>query len=121
MKGKNSMVIYLLFIAYVLLSSTGLVIFKLGTNGIGFTILGVNITIKMLIGMFCYGMSFLLWLYIVSKVNLTIAMPFSVAIVNTLVVVESCIVLKEKITMPQTIGIFLIIIGVMVMTCGIEK
>jgi len=121
MKGKTNMIICLLFIAYVILSSTGLVIFKLGTSGVGFTILGLNITIKMLAGIFCYGMSFLIWLYIVSKVNLTFAMPLSVAIVNTLVIVESCIFLKEKITIPQTVGIFLIIIGVMIMTAGIKK
>lgn len=121
MKGKNNMIIYLLFIAYIILSSTGLVIFKLGTTGLGFQIFGFNITLKMIIGIICYGASFLLWLYIVSKVNLTIAMPLSVAFVNTLVVVESCLILKEKITLQQTIGIFLIIIGVMVMTGNIKK
>lgn len=121
MKGNNNMIIYLLFIIYVILSSSGLVLFKLGTVGSGIQIFGINITLKMIIGVICYGMSFLLWLYIVSKVNLTIAMPLSVALVNTLVVVESCIFLKEKITLQQTIGIFLIIIGVMVMTGNIKK
>ena len=72
--------------------------------------------LKMFLGIICYGCSFLLWMYIVSKLNLTIAMPLSVAIVNTLVVLESCLILKEKITLTQGIGIFIIIIGVIVMT-----
>ncbi len=110
--------IILLFIIYVILSSSGLVLFKLGTSGSGLTILGFTITLKMLFGIICYGMSFLLWLFIVSKVNLTVAMPLSVALVNTLVVVESCVFLKERISIQQGIGIFIIIFGVMVMTSG---
>ena len=120
MKGNKKM-IYLLFVLYIILSSTGLVIFKLGTTSTGFQIFGFTLTLKMLIGMFCYGMSFLLWLYIVSKVNLTIAMPLSVAFVNTLVVVESCIFLKEKIKAGQILGIFLVVLGVMIMTYSIKK
>ena len=66
----------------------------------------------MILGLVCYGCSFILWMLIVSKMNLTIAMPLSVAFVNTLVLVESCMFLKEKITLLQGIGIFIIIFGV---------
>lgn len=118
MKGKNKKMIYLLFALYVILASSGLVLFKLGTTdtNTGILLFGINITLKMFLGIICYGCSFLLWMYIVSKLNLTIAMPLSVAIVNTLVVLESCLILKEKITLTQGIGIFIIIIGVIVMT-----
>lgn len=112
----------ILFIVYVVLSSSGLVLFKLGVNNanINFTLFGLSISfsIKMLVGIVCYGLSFLLWLYLVSKLNLTIAMPLSVALVNTLVVVESCMFLNEKITLVQGIGIFVIIFGVTLVTCG---
>lgn len=118
MKKKGNSMIYLLFIIYVICSSTGLVLFKLGTTGAGISILGFNITLKMLIGIVCYGFSFILWLFIVSKVDLTIAMPLSVALVNTLVVIESCLLLKEKITIIQGIGIFVVISGVMLITAG---
>ncbi len=106
----------ILFIIYVILSSSGLVLFKLGTTNtnINFNLFGVHLafSLKMIIGILCYGFSFLLWLYLVSKLNLTIAMPLSVALVNTLVIVESCIFLNEKITLIQGIGIFIIILGV---------
>lgn len=108
--------IYILFIIYVILSSSGLVLFKLGTTGNGINILGFVITLKMILGIFCYGLSFILWLYIISKLNLTFAMPLSVAIINTLVVVESCIFLNEKITIGQGVGIFMIILGVTLIT-----
>ena len=116
------MKIVILFILYVFLASSGLVLFKLGSSNttIHFSIMGFNINFscKMLAGIMCYGFSFLLWLYIVSNMNLTFAMPLSIALVNTLVILESCVLLKEKITIQQGIGIFIVILGVVVMTCG---
>ena len=120
MKGENKIMIYLLFFLYIILSSSGLVLFKLGTanTNILFSILGINISLKMIIGGMFYIFSFVLWLYIVSKMNLTIAMPISVALVNTLVVVESCLILKEKISLVQGIGILIIITGVILVVGG---
>lgn len=117
-KGNSKMVI--LFILYIILASSGLVLFKLGNTNPNFHITLLNIKIafsfKMILGILCYGFSFLLWLYIISKMNLIVAMPLSVALVNTLVVIESLVFLKEKISLIQGIGIITIIIGVMIMT-----
>lgn len=121
MKRGNSMIIVILFVLYVVLASSGLVLFKLGTiNGSIIKVFGITIPFswKMLIGIICYGCSFLLWLYIVSHMNLTFAMPLSVAIVNMLVIVESCTFLKEKITITQGIGIFVVMLGIAIMTWG---
>lgn len=110
------MVSVILFILYVVLSSSGLILFKLGTlnPNINLNIFGLNLifSIKSIVGVFCYGCSFLLWLVIVSRMNLTIAMPLSVAIVNTMVLIGSYLFLNEKISLIQGIGIFIIIIGV---------
>ena len=122
MRRGNKMKLIIMFVCYVLLASSGLVLFKMGSINTNLTLnlLGVtiNYSLKMILGLLCYGFSFILWMLIVSKMNLTIAMPLSVAIVNTLIVVESCLVLKEKISITQGIGIFVIIIGVCVMTFG---
>jgi len=122
MERKNKKMIVVLFILYVLLASSVLILFKLGSinPNINLDILGFHISfsIKSLIGMFCYVCSFILWLIIVSRMNLTVAMPLSVAIVNTLVVVGSCIFLKERISLTQGIGIFIILSGVMILTSG---
>ena len=104
---------------YVNLSSSGLILFKLGSGIVDFNlnILGIKLALsfKTIFGIFCYGCSFLLWLYIVSKNDLTIIMPLSVALTNTLVVVGSCIFLKESLTLTQGIGIFVVIFGVVLM------
>lgn len=111
-----------MFTCYVLLASSGLILFKLGSINNNLTLnvfgLSINYSVKMILGLLCYGFSFILWMLIVSKMNLTIAMPLSVAIVNTLVIVESCIILKEKITTIQGIGIFIVLFGVCIMTWG---
>ena len=110
------MAIVIMFICYVLLASSGLILFKLGSlnPNLAFNIFGfgINFSIKMILGLFCYGISFVLWMIIVSKINLTIAMPLSVAIVNTLVLIESCVFIGERISILQFIGIFVIILGV---------
>lgn len=110
------MELVIMFTCYVLLASSGLILFKLGSANSNLTLnlfgLSINYSIKMILGLVCYGCSFILWMLIVSKMNLTIAMPLSVALVNTLVLVESCMFLKEKITLLQGIGIFIIIFGV---------
>lgn len=117
-KGNNRMII--LFILYVVLASSGLILFKIGNTNANFHITLLNFkidfSISMIIGILCYGFSFLLWLFIVSKMNLTLAMPLSVALVNTLVVIESLIILKEKISFIQGIGIITIIAGVIIIT-----
>ena len=116
------MKIIIMFTCYVLLASSGLILFKLGSINNNLTLnvfgLSINYSVKMILGLLCYGFSFILWMLIVSKMNLTIAMPLSVAIVNTLVIVESCIILKEKITMIKGIGIFIVLFGVCIMTWG---
>lgn len=116
------MKLIIMFTCYVLLASSGLILFKLGSANSNLTLnifgLSINYSIKMILGLLCYGCSFILWMLIVSKMNLTIAMPLSVAIVNTLVLVGSCIVLKEKISLMQGVGIFIIILGVCIMTGG---
>ena len=114
------MELVIMFTCYVLLASSGLILFKLGSANSNLTLnlfgLSINYSIKMILGLVCYGCSFILWMLIVSKMNLTIAMPLSVALVNTLVLVESCMFLKEKITLLQGIGIFIIIFGVSLMS-----
>ena len=122
MESRGKIVNIILFIMYVILSSSGLILFKLGTMNpnIHFSIIGftIDISIKSIIGILCYGISFLLWMMIISRSNLTIAMPLSIALVNTLVIVGSCFFLKEKITLIQGIGIFIVIFGVCIMSWG---
>lgn len=65
----------------------------------------------MLLGIFCYLCSFLLWLVIVSRTQLTFAMPLSVGVVNTLVFLGSARFLGEEITPTKIAGLVVIVLG----------
>lgn len=110
------------FLIYVLFSSAGLILFKLGSGNTTFALnlLGfkISLSIKMIIGVLCYGISFLLWLYIVSYSKLSFVYPLSIALVNIVVLFGSCVFLKESITLTHVIGMVIIIIGVSLMSIG---
>lgn len=114
--------IYILFTIYVLLSSSGLLLFKIGSKDIVFNFIkGINISINWmsLLGIICYMISFILWLVIVSKVKLTWAFPLSIALVNTIIFIASSIIFKETITITQIMGVILITLGVTLI--GVQK
>lgn len=115
-KGTTSkMVLVVLFAVYALLSAGGLVLFKLGGQDaalqLGKTGFSLTLSWKMLLGIFCYLCSFLLWLVIVSRTQLTFAMPLSVGVVNTLVFLGSARFLGEEITPTKIAGLVVIVLG----------
>ena len=115
-KGTTSkMVLVVLFAVYALLSAGGLVLFKLGGQDAAFhlgkTGFSLALSWKMLLGILCYLCSFLLWLVIVSRTQLTFAMPLSVGIVNTLVFLGSARFLGEEITPTKIAGLVVIVLG----------
>lgn len=98
-------------------SSMGLVLFKLGgktkalikfSNGI----LNLNISLTSLIGLLCYAFSFLLYLILVSKFNLSKIYPITTGIIFICVMVASVLLLKEQVTMTSLLGSALILVGV---------
>lgn len=107
--------IVVLFTIYIFLSAGGLILFKLGSKDLKLDInsIGFNMSINWLVvcGVICYLCSFILWLVIVSKMNLSMAMPISVGLVNALVLLGSALVLKESISIVQWAGTFVILIG----------
>lgn len=111
----NSMLLVVLFAVYALLSAGGLVLFKLGGRDaaleLGRTGFSVSLSWKMLLGIFCYLCSFLLWLVIVSRTQLTFAMPLSVGVVNILVFLGSSRFLGEQITPTKILGLAVIVLG----------
>lgn len=115
-KGTTSkMVLVLLFAVYALLSAGGLVLFKLGGQDAAFQVgktgFSLALSWKMLLGILCYLCSFLLWLVIVSRTQLTFAMPLSVGIVNALVFLGSAHFLGERITPLKILGLAVIVLG----------
>jgi len=111
----------LLLIAYVLSTSGGLVLLKLGTTGglpVSFVdnALKFNFNLLAMGGIFLYGLSFLLYIYLISKFQLGYIVPLTTALVYTLVFIASYFVFHEVFTIVKVIAIALIISGVIILS-----
>lgn len=106
----------LLIVIYMMLSTFGLIMIKTGTatttfsmNLIGFT---MSLDWKLLIGFFSYILSFLFWMIVISKYDLSYIYPIVTAILFVVVMVSSAIFLKESISTKQIISVIIILVGV---------
>ena len=113
---------YLSALISIVLGAVAQYFLKLGVNAVSeksktlSEIIKAGITnINILSGVFCYGMSLLLWFYVLSKMELSRAYPLvSLGYVFTLIL-GYCF-LNETITASKIVGITLIIVGVIVLT-----
>lgn len=115
MKNTTSIIFFLL---YAIISSSGLVLFKSGSENLKVNyikgLLNLEISSQVLIGILCYGLSFIMWLLIVNKLDLTYAMPLGVGLTNIFVIIGSKFILKEEITINKIIAIVLIVVAVFI-------
>lgn len=105
---------------YVLLSSFGLVMLKLGTShALEFSINNGNVTLNinylLLVGLFFYILSFITSLIAMKGINLNIFYPVSAGLIFVLVALLSVFVLHEKISIVQIVGMAVIVTGVFIM------
>lgn len=111
---------YFLIALYVALTSTGLIVLKLGSsaNAIIEIIdgrLSFNINWLNVIGVILYALSFVLYLYIIAKNDLGYIVPLTTAIVYIIIFVASFVIFKETFTAIKIAGICLIAIGVILL------
>lgn len=109
----------ILFIIYVVLSSAGLLLVKMGSADnlirIQNSIFSFNMSLTSMLGMLCYLISFLLWMVIVSKSQISYIVPLGVAFTNLAILLGSVVFLHETLTIKIVIGAALIVLGVFVM------
>lgn len=112
-------VIYLL-LADVLLAVAGQLLLKKGMtilgpldfslNNIWVLVSGALKSIYIWIAVICYACGLILWMFILSKVKLSVAYPIT-SLVYVLVVFSSWLFFKESIGIYQVVGISLIVGG----------
>lgn len=101
---------------YVATTSLGLITLKLGTtNGLPVSYvqdkLHFNFNFYAVTGVILYGLSFVLYLYLISKYDLGYIIPLTTALVYIVIFIASAVVFKEVFTATKIVGIALIIIG----------
>lgn len=107
-------------IAYVLATSSALVLIKLGTvSGAPVAVfehsLRFNINLSIIVGIFLYGLSFLLYIYLISKFDLGFIIPITTALVYILIFTTSFFIFHESFTIIKITAISLIIFGVILL------
>ena len=109
---------FLLIALYIVLNSSGQLLIKMGalqlTHNHAFFELIKNY--KLITGIFLFGLSFLTWIVILTKNDLSYAFPFAVGLGYASVIVLSVLVLKEPVSLIQWSGILLVGIGIIIMS-----
>lgn len=108
----------LLISIYMFLSASGLILFKKGSqNGLSVILLesGLNLKISYysILGIISYGCSFLLYLFLVSKYNLSYIVPVTTGLMYVIIFITSVTIFKEKIDLMHIIGAIIVLFGIM--------
>lgn len=109
------MAIVLLSLLNALLLVCGQLLWKAGMTGQAFnsvqTIVKVMFSPLILAGIFIYGLSTVLWLYILSKADISYVYPLT-SVVHIIMLFCALFIFKEHIYFTRWIGVFLITAGV---------
>jgi len=63
-------------------------------------------------GLFLLGISFLLWLFVISRIKLSLAYPIATSLNFSLIVLFSWLLFREQLLPIQILGIAIIIFGI---------
>lgn len=108
----------ILLLLYVAATSLGLIFVKLGTDD-GMPIkfvdgrLHFSFNLFAVSGIVLYGLSFLLYVYLISKNDLGYIIPLTTALVYVAIFIASYLVFHEVFTITKVLGIALILTGLL--------
>lgn len=112
---------YVLLGIAILTAVLSQLLFKQGVSALGelkFSISGIILVLEnifkspfLLSGLFFYGVSFILWLFVLSKIKLSVAYPIT-SLNFVLVIIASYYFFGERLSLFQCAGILLIIAGI---------
>lgn len=110
----------LLIVIYLSLTVGGLTLVKLGTNGSALFSkvddrLVWNIGLLTVLGILCYGLSFLLLMFLVSRYELSFIIPVTTALGQILIFIVAVTIFKEQFTVLKLLAITLIVTGVLLL------
>lgn len=114
---ENNMLNYLLIAVYLIASIAGLILFKLGCKqeflvGASTGILNIKISFISIVGLLCYLFSFLLYMFIISKFDMSYIVPLTTGIVQIATFIFAIVLFDESVNIYKISGIFVILIGI---------
>lgn len=120
---RTDMILKIITGLYVAVTAAALVVLKLGSKDGAFAQftngkLDINLTPYTVGGILLYGVSFLLYMYLISKHDLGYIIPLTTALVYVLIFFASFLIFNEVFTALKVGGIVLIVIGVLLLNLG---
>ena len=122
-KGKESSMKYVLIVIYLILMVSGLILYKKGANSnfvleIKNNALNIKLSLVSIAGLFCYLFSFLMYMLILPKFDLTFIYPLMTAISYIGIYILSIFILNESVTTLGIIGSIIIMVGIFIVNIG---
>ncbi len=111
----------MLTLTYIILTTTGLFLIKLGGNSLSLTFQnGINFKISFitLLGFLSYICSFLLWQKLLVSFDLSYIVPITTGIVQLIILLLGILFFKEQINIIGIFGSLLIISGIVLLMIG---
>lgn len=110
---------YLLLVLYVFFSVSGVALVKMGSSGdvalsITQSYLSVKVSWLTIVGLCFYVISFLLYMVLISKNDITYLIPITTALVFLATMATGVILFKESMNIWQIIGSAMIMFGVLI-------
>ena len=117
-------VTYFLLFLDVVFAACGQLLLKKGMQIMGpldlsgksiiYLITNIFKNIYIVVALFCFGFDFMLWLFVISKLKLSLAYPITAAL-YILIVFGSWLFFKEDISSMQLVGVSIIFVGLVVL------
>ena len=122
-KGKESSMKYVLIVIYLILTVSGLILYKKGANSnfvleIKNNALNIKLSLVSIAGLLCYLFSFLMYMLILPKFDLTFIYPLMTAISYIGIYILSIFILNESVTTLGIIGSIIIMVGIFIVNIG---
>ena len=109
---------YLILIAYILFAQTAVLLVKLGSPSGSLAFengnLSLSVNVKMIVGLCLYVCSFLLWIVVLSRNNLSFVTPIITGANYIIPMAIGILLLREKMTPQQWAGAAIILVGLIV-------
>ena len=103
---------------YVIFAVLGSTLLKAGAEAHTlFTVPLINLSVSAvtLFGIFSYGLSFILYTILLSRLELSFVSPVTVGLVYVLLMLTAVLIFKEPITAQKISGSLLVLVGVLLM------
>lgn len=113
----------LLIILYVVFAVGGSTLIKYGslekvTTLLTIPLVNVGLSLMSIIGIICYGLSFVLYIVLLSKFDLSFISPITIGLVYVLLMITAAFFFQEQFTLLKVTGCLIILAGILMILSG---